>query len=305
MRRALGVAVAALALAAPAAAQMGVPFHPSGSVVGEGLPLKAYANIKPTVHLFGDTVRAQLAVVADTRWVDPTRLHVLAGFKPYEAVAPPVLLRLHVGRFEQLTWTWTLRCLQAPCVPVPPPSELYHVFRFHNAKVEYLSRKGTVEYSVSAAWPPVEVLSGVSPAMAKALTTLKRYDWQYGLAPVTAPTFQISPALLFWLALAGAGIALLAGVATAGRWYGALRRQATAGRRGTALERALELLAWAHARGDETLQRKAFERVGAELEHAGVDLSQAAHELAWSPRMPQAEEIEEFSERARGRSEDE
>ena len=107
-----------------------MPFHSSGSVIGEGEPLKAYANITPTVHLFGDTLSAKLAVVADTRWVDPTRLRVQVGFAPYTMVGAPTVLRLHVGRFEQLTWTWQLRCLTARCVPVAPPSETFHVFRF-------------------------------------------------------------------------------------------------------------------------------------------------------------------------------
>ena len=74
---------------------------------------------------------------------------------------------------------------------------------------------------------------------------------------------------------------------------------------GTPLERALALLAWAHARGDETLQRKALERVAGEL-HVETpvpevdELSRTARELAWSARTPEDDEVETFSERARG-----
>ena len=108
-RRLLLAAVVALAAAAPAAATL--PQLPSGSSVGDGVPLKAYASLTPPVHLFGDPVTASIAVVADTRWVDPERLRVTASFRPYQPIHTPTMLRLHTGRFEQITWTWKLRCL--------------------------------------------------------------------------------------------------------------------------------------------------------------------------------------------------
>ncbi|MDE3024514.1 MAG: hypothetical protein KGI93_02980 [Acidobacteriota bacterium] len=283
--------------------QSGLPFHASGSVIGEGTPLKAYANIVPTVHLFGDTLQAKLAVVADTRWVDPARLRVTAGFAPYTTVAAPTVLRIHVGRFEQLTWTWELRCLTAKCVPVSPPSETLHVFRFPSAHIEYLKANGAKDFGIDATWPAVEVLSQVSPGVESALLDNRRYDWQYSLTPVVAPTFRMSPMLLFWLALGLAGAAALGSLYAGARWYRVLRPRAAAVDAGPrpALDRALALLAWAHEHGDETLQRKAFERVASEL---GVvpavdELSQAARELAWSPDVPEDEEVEAFTEEAR------
>lgn len=281
----------------------GVPFHASGSVVGEGTPLKAYASIVPIVHLFGDTLQAKLAVVADTRWVDPARLRVRAGFAPYTPTGAPTLLRLHVGRFEQLTWTWHLRCLTARCVPVAPPSETLHVFRFPSAHIDYLKPNGKRDYGIDANWPEVEVLSQVSPSVVHALINARKYNWQYRLTPVIGPTFRVSPMLLFWLAIGIAGVAALGALFAGARWYRVLRpRVATAGElEGSTLERALTLLRWAHEHGDETLQRKAFERVASEL---GVvpavdELSQAAHELAWSPRVPEDEEVAAFTEEAR------
>jgi hypothetical protein len=281
----------------------GMPFHSSGSVIGEGEPLKAYANIAPTVHLFGDTLSAQLAVVADTRWVDPKRLRVQVGFAPYTIVGAPTVLHLRVGRFEQLTWTWQLRCLTAKCVPVAPPSETFHVFRFPGAHIDYLRANGKHEFGINATWPSVKVLSQVSPAVETALLNARKYDWQYSLAPVAAPTFRVSPSLLFWLALGLAGLAVAGALGALARWYRVLRPHvaSAASLEGSTLERALTLLAWAHAHGDETLQRKAFERVASELGlvPAVDELSQAAHELAWSPRVPEDEEVEAFTEQAR------
>ena len=311
MRAGLAVLAGALVLAGTAAAASGpprsthptMPFHPSGSVVGEGQPLKAYASIVPTVHLFGDTVLAKLAVVADTRWVDPTRLRVRAGFAPYTPTGAPTLLRLRVGRFEQMTWTWKLRCLTARCVPVLPPSEKFHVFHFPSAHIDYLGPNGKRAFGIDATWPSVEVLSQVSPGVQKALVNARKYDWQYKLAPVAAPTFRVSPTLLYWLAFGLAGLLALGALLASARWYRVLRPRAASGpaQQGSALERALALLAWAHEQGDETLQRKAFERIASEL---GVvpevdELSEAAHEMAWSPRLPEDEEVETFSEQAR------
>jgi hypothetical protein len=317
MKIALAAIGATLALAGAAAAASpppklphpgfqvhpGMPFHASGSVVGEGAPLKAYASIVPTVHLFGDTLQAKLAVVADTRWVDPQRLRVRAGFAPYTPTGTPTVLRLHIGRFEQLTWTWHLRCLTARCVPVLPPSEKFHIFRFPSARIEYLEANGTPQYGLNAVWPTVEVLSQINPSVENALLNARKYDWQYSLAPVASPTFRVSPMFLFWLALGLAGAAVLAALFAVARWYRVLRPRVAVVREleGSTLERALTILAWAHENGDETLQRKAFERIAGELGLVPQvdELSKAAQELAWSPRLPEDEEVEAFTEEAR------
>ena len=87
-RAAFGAALAALALAAPAASELRpVP----GSSVGDGVPLKAYASLTPPVHLFGDVLTARVAVVADTKWIVPRRLRVTASFEPYEPIRTPTV----------------------------------------------------------------------------------------------------------------------------------------------------------------------------------------------------------------------
>ncbi|HZC31250.1 MAG TPA: hypothetical protein VE261_06990, partial [Gaiellaceae bacterium] len=112
-----------------------LPFYQSGTSLGEGIPVKAYARLSPTVALFGTAVTAKLAVVADTRYVDPVRLRVFPLFKPFRSVGPPRITRLRVGRFAEVTWTWTLRCLTSPCVPRIPPSDRFHVFSPHPIKI--------------------------------------------------------------------------------------------------------------------------------------------------------------------------
>jgi hypothetical protein len=296
VRRVLLVAtLLALAVAAPAAALL--PPVP-GSAVGEDRPLKAYASLTPPVHLFGDAVTARVAVVADTKWVDPKRLRVRAAFKPYEAVRPPTVIQTGAGRFVQRTWTWTLRCLTSSCVPSNPPSDRYHVFAFHPAHIDYLATDGTTKYGITAGFPKIEVLSQVSPGVITFLQRHNALNWQYRLAPIASPAYTVSPSLLFWLALSLAGALAATGLLVAGRWALSFRRPAAArALPETALERALALFFWARERGDETLERKALGRVADELE-AGGRAAEAARALAWSPESPEDEAVQALSEQA-------
>lgn len=308
MTRALaGAAALVLILATPAAAKL--PVFDSGSSVGGGVPFKAYATISPAVHLFGDVVTAKVTIVADPKWVDLARLRVSADFAPYELTKDTSVVRLRAGRFAQVTWTWTLRCLTTRCVPRTPPSDTAHVFRFHPARIEYLRPDLKPAYHIEAGFPPIEAVSQVSPGVAAVLLETNRVKWRLGLTPVAAPTYRISPGLLFWLAIgAAAGFGLIA-LYLAWRWYLVIRprrAQDFAIDPGTALERALAVLRYAHEHGDETLQRKAFERVAGELGVARADeLTRIARELAWSQRTPADEEVEEFAEQARGTQETE
>jgi hypothetical protein len=149
----------------------------------------------------------------------------------------------------------------------------------------------------------VQVDSQIDPGFIMFLQRTSKLNWRVGLTPVAAPTYRISPTLVYWLALVLAGLLGAAGLAFAGRWYLVLRpRRAAAApaELGSPLERALAVLRYAHEHGDETLQRKAFERVAGEL---GVEraheLRTIARELAWSARTPEDEEVATFAEQAR------
>jgi len=306
VKRGLLVLLVALAFVPSAAGVL--PVY-KGSSVGEGLPFKAYASITPTVHLFGDSITAKLAVVADTHLVDPSRLRVTATFKPYTATKPPTVIRLQIGRFAQVTWTWTIRCITSPCVPRLPPDDRFHVFHFRPARIEYLKSNRSPAYGIDASWPPVQVDSQISPGVVAFLQKTNHLNWSLGMTPVPAPTYRFSPALVYWLALALAGLFGAGALALATRWFLIVhpRRGAVAAAEvGTPLERALAVLRYAHEQGDETLQRKAFERVAGELGVERADeLTLIARELAWSSRTPEDEEVEEFAEQARGAKDEE
>jgi hypothetical protein len=294
----VAVFLAALAVAAPASAK--VPPAHGGSVLGRNLPLKVYASVNPPVQLFADTITAKVAVVADRKWVDPANLRPVVHFAPYQATGLPTEVRTVSGRFVQTTWTWTLDCLTPKCVPVTGSSDISHIFRFSPAHVEYLSPTGKVEYAVDARFQPVEALSELSPSV---VTGLEAHvvNWQFRLTPVPTPRYRLTPSLVFWLAAALAAVLGAAGLAVAGRW--ALQFLPAAAAQGPAapassLERALTLFFWARAHDDETLQRKALERVADELPFDVHELSETARALAWSRETPETEDVEAISERA-------
>lgn len=299
MKRAVVAAMlAALAAAAPAAAN--TPFGHKTAIGGKQ-PVRLSASVLPPVQFFGNPVTARVTLVADTKFVSAAGIQLRTNFSPYRPAMPPTVVRTQTGRFLQETWTWSLRCLTGPCVPVVPPSDHYHVFRFRPVQVSYRAPHGKAVYTVGTRFPAVEMVSAISPALVNYLLATKTINWQYQLAPATAAPYRVSPSVVFWGAIAIAILLGLAGLALAARW--ALRFRAPAPAAGPALptsylERALALFFWANAHGDETLQRKALERVADELPLDVIDLSDAARELAWSPEAPEGDEVEAISERA-------
>jgi hypothetical protein len=295
---AVAAVLAALATSAPVSADT-IPKVHGGSVLGRDLPLKAYATINPVVHLFGDPLTVQVAVVADRKYVAPANVHVSVHFHPYKADGPPTLTRSSNGRILQLMWTWKVHCLTAECIPVTKTSDLARVFHFSPAHIEYRSPTGQVRYALNARFAPIAAESELSPAEVHAIS-IHILHWSTHLAPLPAPTYRVSPSLLFWLALTLAVVLGAAGLTLASRWAWQFRpaRAAQGPRDSSSLERALTLFFWARAHDDETLQRKALERVADELPYDVHDLSETARELAWSEAKPEEQEVQEISERA-------
>jgi hypothetical protein len=281
----LAAALVALATAAPAAAAK---------------PLRATTSVSPPVEIFGDGATASVSVTVDTKRVDPAGLRVAANFAPYVRIGPPREVHSGNGRYVQTTWTWKLRCVSAACVPVSPPSDFFHDYRFPPAQVRGFGVNGKAEYRLHAFFPAIKMVSAVSPRERAFIESHKRIQWLYSLAPAAGDAYRLPPDLVFWLAVALAGLCGAAALVLAGRWALRLRTPAVAtpALPASYLERALALFFWANARGDETLQRKALERVADELPLDVVDLSEIARELAWSPETPEGDEVEAISERA-------
>ena len=151
-------------------------------------------------------------------------------------------------------------------------------------------------------FPQLEVISQVSPREKAHIEKYKRIDWLYQLAPATATAYRLPPGLVFWLAVALAvALRCRRGRRSASRWALRLPRNArrSGGLPASYLERALALFFWANAHGDETLQRKALERVADELPFDELDLSEAAP-ASWPGRRrrPEEDAVEAISQHA-------
>ena len=296
MRRVLPLVLLAALAGAPAAAAK-VP----KTAIGTTQPIAIYATVNPPVQTFGSPVTARVTVLADTTLVNPARIRVLTNFAPFKVTKPVAVVKHTSGHLFEETLTWSLSCFSLVCVPTVPPSDVYHFLRFAPARVHIVGDRGKLLSGYHAFFPAVEVLSNVSPGIVTYLTNNKVINWQYQLAPATAPRFAVTPSLVFWAALALAAVLAGAGFFLAGRWALQFRRRAAAA--GPALpasylERALAVFFWANAHGDETLQRKALERVAGELPLDVIDLSDVTRKLAWSPEAPEGDEVEAISERA-------
>ena len=289
MKRAATLAVLALLATAAPASAAGQPKS----------PIHATVSISPPVQLFGDTVTARVAVVADTTRVDPARVRVTAKFAPYTPVGPPQKVQSASGRDVLTTWTWTLHCVTATCVPLASPDGLSQDFHFPPVQVRAVGAHSRALYKLHVFMPPLKAVSQISPREMAHIEKYKHIDWLYQAGPA-GTAYRLSPNLVFWLAVALAVICGAAAVAVAARW--ALRFRAAsvaqAGLPSSYLERALALFFWANAHGDETLQRKALERVADELPLDELDLSEVARELAWSPETPEGEAVEAISQHA-------
>jgi len=298
MRRATALALlAVLATAAPAPAAPPTTTTPAGPPKN---PLQTTVSISPPVHLFANPVTARVSVVADTRRVDPARIRVIANFAPYTAIGRPLKAQAGSGRYIQTTWTWKLHCVTAICVPVGPPSDVYHVFHFPPVQVRGAGIHGKTQYANHVFFPQLEVVSQVSPREKAHILKYKHIQWLYQPGPEGA-AYRLPPGLVFWLAIALALLCGAAAVVVAGRWALRLRTARVSGAQAVPasyLERAIALFFWANARGDETLQRKALERVADELPLDELDLSEVARELAWSPDTPEGEAVEAISQHA-------
>jgi hypothetical protein len=303
MKRALAaLALVVLATAAPAGAA-----GPGQPGVGPGVtvpaqprnPLQTTVELTPPVALFGDTVTARVSVVADTTRVDPTRIHVSAKFAPYTPLGPPQKVQVGGGRYVLTTWTWKLHCITAACVPVAPPSDVYHDFSFPPVQVRAVGIDGKTPYKTHVFMPQLQVNSQVSPREKAHIEKYKHIDWLYQATPA-GTAYTLAPGLVFWIAVALAVLCAAAAVVLAVRLAIRIRspHAAQAGVPGSYLERALALFFWANAHGDETLQRKALERVADELPLDELDLSEVARELAWSRETPEGEAVEAISQHA-------
>jgi hypothetical protein len=297
VRRLAAVLAVSAAVSAPVASGASAPLLPHGKTIA------VYAPLHPTVILFGDSVTLDVTVVLDRRHIDPAGVGLETSLPPFTVAPPARPIRRDLGPITQLRFPLLLRCVTYPCVPTGQTTLL----RLRPARVLYAlrgDRRGTL--AVRLRLPAIEVISQINPTLLNSEsavpTQVRITPYVAHVVPLPRPTYRTDPAVLVGGTIGAAGLLFLAAAAL-GTLYvrGRLPARRPRQRGASQLEEALALLAWARDHGDDTVRRKAIERVAAELGQNGgrEDLAASARRLAWAEPSPPPEEVAEFAERVR------
>jgi len=252
-----------------------------------GRAIAATASVKPSTHLFGDSILARFDVVFDPAEFDPDRLRVRLRFEPYEAVGGIHETRRRTGRLVHLRYEATLRCLHVGCLAPRAETKLggqeegraeRHTVQFPPAAV-LEGAEGKGKLLLTRLFPPVQVVSRIN--------TADRGGFAASLEPPSS-TYRIRPALLAGLALAGAALLLLFPLVLAGRLAHGRWRATRVWRPLPPLERALTLVDWSARREDAGEERrKALEALAVVAEERGArPLAETTRALAWAAEPP-------------------
>jgi len=288
----IGVQVAAAVVVGLAIRELWLAARGDGDAVPPpARAVEVSALIEPDVVAFGAPVVATADVVADARVVVPDSIRMQADFSPYEVAGEPVIERHVEDATAHVVFRYTLRCLREGCEPAGARG----VARFEPALVRYrfVDSPGAGRDIVD--WPPVIVASRVASADVEAIR------WRASDTKLPALTTRLEPkgaaALLLLAALALAGAAVWLGRRL---WHvPPLTEEASPRDERPPLERALELARKEAANGAAAPdRRRALELVARELDKLGLaDLADEARELAWSPHMSGADEVESLARR--------
>ena len=250
-----------------------------------GPPVAASTSISPDFPAFADRVTADLQVRVDRRRVDLGSVRVDARFTPYRALGAPSRSQSGSGHSMIIRYRYVLNCLEHDCLP-----QHGKTFLFPKAQVSY---RGKESGKVTADWPGLVVASRLQP------TDIKRPQLRDGLRPLPAVSYRVSPAML-GLGLGGAAVLLIltaSGLVAAGRERPVLAAAPETNGSRSPLEAALALVRQAAAAGDPVMQRKALERLAAELRRARLlKLARSARRLAWAEPLPQRQATEELAD---------
>jgi hypothetical protein len=248
-------------------------------------PVLASTALSPGFPAFADRLTAELRVLVDRRRADARSLKIEARFSPYRALGAPARWETKSGGATLVRYRYLLECLNRACLPRPRP------FVFPQARISY---KGKEAGAVTASWPPFLVAPRVKAS------DLARPRMRDALRPLPKVTYSSAPRALE-VALGGGAVLLL--LAATALLSGTRRPRAApvplahANGAGSPLEAALALVRQAAAARDARMQRKALERLSAELRRSRLTrLARAARRLAWSEPDPRSETTEALAE---------
>ena len=294
MRRALF----ALLLVVPLAAGCGgggddIEALPPGSFVS------ASGSLGPPIHLFGDTIDADVSVVVDRTKLDPSRVSLKTFFAPYEPIQETEVSRREAGNLVEVRYRQRLRCLQHACITSTlgtiqnPGGSAPRTFRFQPAQVQYTD-PGVEQPRLlrTVRFAPIESVTRIN---AQDVAQVYGFPFRGSFSPLPALSRQISPTTLGLLLVLLAAALLVLPATLALRWW-RNRHQPPPPEpepEPTPLERAIALVEWSLGRENGAERRAALDALASELDVVEPNgLGDETRVAAWSPPSPSAGEAE-------------
>ena len=265
---------------------------PPGSFVS------ASGELGPPIHLFGDTIDADVSVVVDKTKLDPGRISLKTSFSPYEPIEEMEVARREAGDLAEVRYRLRLRCLQRACITSTlgtiqnPGGSAPRTFRFQPAQVQYTD-PGADQPRIlrSVRFAPIESVTRIN---AQDVTQVYGFPFRDGFTPLPAISQRISPTTLglTLLLLAAALLALPATLVL--RWWRERRPPPPEPEpEPTALERAIALVEWSLERESGAERRAALEALASELDVVEPNgLGDETRVAAWSPPSPSTGDTE-------------
>jgi hypothetical protein len=291
-------ALLALLVAVPLAAGCGgggedIAALPPGSFVS------ASGELGPPIHLFGDTIDADISVVVDQTKLDPGRVSLKTFFEPYEPIEEMSVARREAGDLAEIRYRLRLRCLERACITstlgtiTNPGGSAPRTFRFQPAQVQYTDPGKTEPRLLrSVRFAPIESVTRIN---AQDVTQVYGFPFRGSVTPLPAVSQRVSTTTLGVILLLLAAVLLVLPATLVLRWWRA-RRQPPPQEpepEPTPLERAIALVEWSLARENGAERRAALDALATELDVVESDgLADQTRVTAWSPPSPSTGEAE-------------
>jgi hypothetical protein len=266
---------------------------PPGSFVS------ASGELGPPIHLFGDTINADVSVVVDRTKLDPGRVSLKTFFEPYEPIEEMEVARREAGSLAEIRYQLRLRCLQRACITSTlgtiqnPGGSAPRTFRFQPAQVQYTD-PGAEQARLlrTVRFTPIESVTRIN---AQDVTQVYGFPFRGSFSPLPALSQRISATTLGLLLLLLAAALLVLPLTLVLRWWRA-RRQPPPPEpepEPTPLERAIALVEWSLERENGAERRAALDALATELDVVESDgLADQTRIAAWSPPSPSTGEAE-------------
>jgi hypothetical protein len=271
----------------------------------QGRFIETRGSLGPPIHLFGDTITAEVDVVVDRTKLDPSRLSLKTFFKPYKQVGRRQVTRRDAGTLSAIRYRLRLRCLERPCITstlgtiANPGGSAPRTFRFQPGEVRYTD-PGAKESRLLRVvrFSPLESVTRIN---AQDVTNVYGFPFRGTFTPLPAMSQRSTTTIAVVLLLVAAALLVLPATLVL-RWW-RKRRQPPPPEpepEPTALERAIALVEWSLHRENGAERREALNLLADELD--GLEANGLADETriaAWSPPSPSPTEATRILERVK------